>query len=347
MKKVLITGSSGLVGSAAVEYFDAAGWDVHGVDNHMRRNLFGPEGDTELNLRSVGAKARNFHHSDLDVRDREGMLALFSEVRPDLVIHAAAQPSHDLAAERPFDDFDINAVGTLNALEATRRHVPEAAFCFLSSNKVYGDVPNEIPMVELETRWDYADPAFAKGIDEQMRVDRCTHSLYGASKAAADLMVQEYGLYFGLKTVCFRGSCLTGPAHAAVEQHGFLGYLVKCCKIGRPYRIFGYKGKQVRDNIHAYDVCRIMEAYFQQPRCGEVYNLGGGRANSVSILEAIALAEAATGRKMEYEYVDENRLGDHICYITSLDKLRRDYPMWNVSISLPQIVEELAKRAEG
>jgi CDP-paratose 2-epimerase len=270
------------------------------------------------------------------------MLRLFEETRPDLVIHCAAQPSHDLAASRPFDDFDVNAVGTMNVLEAARRFAPEAAFCHMSTNKVYGDAPNELPLNELPTRWDYADPKDHDGIDEAMRIDSSTHSIFGASKVAADVMVQEYGRYFNMKTVCFRGGCLTGPAHSAAELHGFLAYVVKCCRANRTYRIYGYKGKQVRDNIHSYDVCRAIEAFYDKPRSGEVYNLGGGRANSISVLEAIEMAQSVTGSKLAVEYVDKARIGDHICYISNLGKFRAHYPEWNITRSLQDTFEEMA-----
>lgn len=342
MKKLLVTGSSGLIGSESVTYFDGKGWEVHGVDNNLRREFFGPDGDTTWNLRRVEAATRNFHHHDLDIRNREAVLGLVEEVRPDFVIHCAAQPSHDLAASRPFDDFDVNAVGTMNLLEAVRRFAPEAVFGHMSTNKVYGDAPNELALNELETRWDYAEEGYANGIAEDFRIDRCKHSLFGASKVAADIMVQEYGRYFGMKTACFRGGCLTGPAHSAAELHGFLAYLVKCCHTGRPYRIFGYKGKQVRDNIHSLDVSRALEAFYENPKCGEVYNLGGGRGNSVSILEAIARAEEVTGKTMRYEYMDQARIGDHICYISDLSKLKRDFPGWGITKSLDAIFDELA-----
>jgi CDP-paratose 2-epimerase len=338
---LLVTGSSGLIGSECALHFDALGWDVVGVDNNMRRDFFGPDGDTTWNLERVKQRARRFRHVDADIRDRERILRLFEELPITAVIHAAAQPSHDLAARRPFDDFDVNAVGTLNLLEATRRHRPEAAFCFTSTNKVYGDAPNEKLLRELETRYDYDDPDDYDGIDESCRIDASLHSVFGASKVAADVMVQEYGRYFGLRTGCFRGGCLTGPAHSAAELHGFLAYLVKCAKTGRPYRVFGYKGKQVRDNIHSYDVCRLLAAFIEQPRPGEVYNIGGGRANSVSILEAIEKTSEAVGRRLEWEYVDQNRVGDHICYISDLSKARSHYPQWNVTRTLDDIFEEL------
>ncbi len=342
MRKVLVTGSSGLIGSACVALFDGDGWEVHGVDNNQRRAFFGPEGDTRHNLARLHRLAPRFRHHDLDIRDRAGVLDLVATVRPDYVIHCAAQPSHDLAASRPFEDFDINATGTLNLLEAVRQAAPEAPFAHVSTNKVYGDAPNEIALRELPTRYDYADPAYADGIDETMRIDRSKHSLFGASKLAADILVQEYGRYFGLRTACFRGGCLTGPAHAAVELHGFLAYLVTCCRTGRRYRIFGHQGKQVRDNIHAADVASLFAHYVEAPRVGEVYNLGGGRANSVSLLEAITRAEAATGRTLATEYIDTPRAGDHICYITNLAKLRSHFPGWDVTRSLDAIVEEIA-----
>lgn len=345
MKKLLVTGSSGLIGSESAAYFDGKGWEVHGVDNNMRREFFGPDGDTTWNLKRLKAATKNFRHHVVDIRDRAAVLELLKTLRPDFVIHCAAQPSHDLAASRPFDDFDVNAVGTMNMLEATRLHAPEAVFCHLSTNKVYGDAPNEIALKELETRWEYADPAYANGIAETFRIDQSKHSLFGASKVAADVMVQEYGRYFGMKTSCYRGGCLTGPAHSAAELHGYLAYLVKCCKTERPYRVFGYKGKQVRDNIHAHDVSRLLECFYENPRCGEVYNLGGGRGNSISVLEAIAAAEAATGKKMQYTYVDQNRAGDHICYISDLRKIKSHFPHWDISIRLPQIFEEIASVA--
>jgi len=338
MNKLLVTGSSGLIGSECAAYFDSIGWEVHGVDNNMRRDFFGADGDTTPNLNRLQSSTRNFHHYALDIRDRPAMLELVAAILPDFVIHAAA---------RPFDDFDVNAVGTMNVLEAVHCHCPDAVFAHLSTNKVYGDAPNEIKLKELPTRWDYDDPAFQNGIPEDFRIDRCKHSIFGASKVAADIMVQEYGRYYGMKTSCFRGGCLTGPAHAAAEPHGFLAYLVRCCHEGRRYRIYGYKGKQVRDNIHARDVSLLMEAFFYQSRPGEVYNLGGGRENSVSILEAIELAESATGKKLDYEYMDQNRSGDHICYISDLRKLKSHFPGWKVTRSLADIFQELAEVRHG
>jgi CDP-paratose 2-epimerase len=342
MKKLLVTGSSGLIGSESVVYFESKGWKVYGIDNNMRKEFFGEDGDTTWNLERVKNATENFEHISIDIRDREKVLSTVEEVKPDFIIHCAAQPSHDLAASVPFKDFDVNAVGTLNFLEATRRYAPEATFCFMSTNKVYGDSPNELPLKELETRWEYANESDFNGIDETMRIDRCKHSLFGASKVAADVMVQEYGRYFDMKTACFRGGCLTGPAHSAAELHGFLAYLIKCCAEGRHYRIFGYKGKQVRDNIHSLDVCRAFEAFHNHPSSGAVYNLGGGRDNSISMLEAIRLAEDVTGRKMDYEYVEDNRIGDHICYISDLTKMKNDFPGWGITKSLQNIFEEIA-----
>jgi len=269
-KVALVTGSSGLIGSEAVSFLDERGWEVHGVDNNMRRDFFGEHGDTTWNLERLRRTTRRFSHNDLEVRDRFAMAALVRERRPDLVVHAAAQPSHDLAAQRPFDDFEVNAVGTLNLLEAVRAGAPESPFVFLSTNKVYGDMPNELPLVELETRWDYADAAHREGIDESCRIDASTHSLMGASKAAADLLVQEYGRYFEMPTVSFRGGCFTGPNHSGAELHGFLAYLARAVRDGLTYRIFGHKGKQVRDNIHSYDVCTAILAFAERPSCGRL-----------------------------------------------------------------------------
>lgn len=340
--RVLVTGSSGLIGSEAVLWFDAQGHEVTGIDNNMRADFFGPKGDTTWMLERLKQRTR-FHHVDADIRDRAKMFALWREVRPDLIIHCAAQPSHDLAALRPLDDFDVNAAGTVNLLEATRQLAPEAVFIFMSTNKVYGDAPNRLPLVELETRWDYADPADHDGIKETLSIDSCLHSVFGASKVAADVMAQEYGRYFGLRTGIFRGGCLTGPSHSGVELHGFLNYLVKVAKAGETYTIFGYKGKQVRDQIHSYDVIQALWAFAQNPRPGEVYNLGGGRANSGSVVECIAKVEALLGCKMRTRYVDQARKGDHICYISDLSKLQTHYPEWRLTYSLDQILEELVR----
>lgn len=341
-KRLLVTGSSGLIGSEAVTFFDEQGWKVHGIDNNMRRDFFGPDGDTTWNLERLQQVTHHFTHHSLDVRDRAAINEIVRAQRPALIIHCAAQPSHDLAKNRPFDDFDTNAVGTLNLLEAARQHCPESPFIFMSTNKVYGDAPNELPLVELETRWDYADPGNYQGISETCRVDACLHSLFGASKLAADIMVQEYGRYFNMPTVCLRGGCLTGPNHSGAELHGFLAYLARTIKEGRTYYIYGYKGKQVRDNIHSYDVCAFFQAFYENPRVAAVYNLGGGRENSVSMREAIVHLEKRTNKTLKVEYVETSRVGDHICYISDLRRIRADYPNWSITRSLNQIFDELA-----
>ena len=341
MKRCLVTGSSGLIGSEVALYFAQQGYQIHGVDNNQRAVFFGPQGDTRWNQHRLASSIPGFCHHELDIRDRAGVLALVKEVAPDVLVHTAAQPSHDRAAAIPFDDFDTNAVGTLNLLEAARQACPEAPFVHMSTNKVYGDAPNRIALQELPTRWDYADPAFAHGIAEDFSIDQSKHSLFGASKVAADVMVQEYGRYFGLPTCCLRGGCLTGPNHSGVELHGFLSYLVKCNLEGREYRVYGYKGKQVRDNIHSLDVARFMAAFCEAPRAGEVYNLGGGKDNACSILEAFRLAEKFTGREQRYTYVEDNRAGDHICYYSDLRKMRSHYPAWDLTKSLEQTVGEI------
>jgi CDP-paratose 2-epimerase len=341
MKRLLVTGSSGLIGSEVVDYFAREGWEVHGIDNNQRAEFFGPAGDTRWNQHRLSAQHEGFKHHELDIRDRTRVLACLEELQPDMIVHTAAQPSHDLAASLPFEDFDVNAVGTLNLLEATRRHASQAVFVHMSTNKVYGDRPNTIALKEEETRWDYSDAAYAGGIAEDFPIDQSTHSLFGASKVAGDIMVQEYGRYFGLKTCCLRGGCLTGPNHSGVELHGFLSYLIKCNIEGKLYRVFGYKGKQVRDNIHSYDVARFIHAFWENPRCAEVYNLGGGRNNSCSILEAFERVSSLSGKAMNYEYVEENRTGDHICYISNLDKMRAHYPGWDITKSLDQIFLEI------
>jgi CDP-paratose 2-epimerase len=341
--KVLVTGSSGLIGSEAVAHFDELGEEVVGVDNNMRADFFGRDGDTTWNLEHLRRRHPRYRHHHVDVRDRQAVLDLFQRERPEVVIHCAAQPSHDLAARRPFDDFDVNAVGTLNLLEATRRHASTPCFIFMSTNKVYGDAPNDLPLVELATRWEYALPEHREGIGEDMRVDRSKHSLFGASKLAADVAVQEYGRYFGMDTVCFRGGCLTGPNHSGAELHGFLSYLVKCAVDRRTFTIYGYKGKQVRDQIHSRDVVAAFESFVRAPRPAAVYNLGGGRENSVSVLEAIRLVEEHTGRPLPHQYAEGNREGDHICYISDLRRLRRDYPDWSITQSLDDIVQQVVE----
>jgi CDP-paratose 2-epimerase len=341
MNTLLVTGSSGLIGSEVVGHFASQGWAVHGIDNNQRADFFGPAGDTNWNRRRLISTYPSFQHHELDIRDREQILKCVNELRPTLLVHAASQPSHDLAASRPFDDFDVNAGGTLNLLEAVRRAAPEAIFVHMSTNKVYGDRPNTIKLRELPTRWDYDDPAFAKGIREDFSIDQSKHSLFGASKVASDIMVQEYGRYFGLRCCCLRGGCLTGPNHSGVELHGFLSYLIKCNLEGRLYKIYGYKGKQVRDNIHSLDVAQFIQAFYENPRCAEVYNIGGGRANSCSILEAFQRIENLCGKKMLYKHVDQNREGDHICYISDLSKMKAHYPSWDISKSLDDIFVEI------
>jgi CDP-paratose 2-epimerase len=342
-KILLVTGSSGLIGSEVCGYFAARGYAVHGVDNNQRAVFFGPAGDTRWNQQRLARELPGFVHHELDIRDRAGVLALVKELRPAVIVHTAAQPSHDRAAAIPFDDFDTNAGGTLNLLEAARRACPESPFVHMSTNKVYGDAPNSLRLAELPTRWDYADAAYAHGIPETFTIDQSKHSLFGASKVAADVMVQEFGRYFGLPTCCLRGGCLTGPNHTGVELHGFLSYLVKCNLEGREYRVFGYQGKQVRDNIHSLDVARFMHAFVEAPRAGEVYNLGGGKANSCSILEAFALVEKFSGRAQVHTYVEQNRAGDHICYYSDLRKMRAHYPQWDISVSLEETVRQIVE----
>jgi CDP-paratose 2-epimerase len=333
-KTLLVTGSSGLIGSELVAHFAQAGWTVHGIDNNMRASYFGTAGDTRWNQKRLTEKYQDFTHHELDVRDRRGVEETIRAVKPSAIVHCAAQPSHDLAASRPFDDFDVNATGTLNLLEAARRCCPEVPFVHMSTNKVYGDAPNRIALLETESRWDYADPAFANGIAEDFSIDQSMHSLFGASKLASDVLVQEYGRYFQMPTCCLRGGCLTGPNHSGVELHGFLSFLVRCNVEGRTYKIFGYKGKQVRDNIHSLDVSRFIECFIKNPRMAEVYNIGGGRANSISILEAFHLTSDISGKPMKYEYLDQARAGDHICYISDLRKMRRHYPAWDITKDL-------------
>ncbi len=343
MKSLLVTGSNGLIGSAMVRHFHDGGWLVHGIDNNMRADFFGAQGDTRWNQQRMIAEFPRFEHHELDIRDREGTAKLVEQISPDAVIHTAAQPSHDLAASRVFDDFDVNAVGTINLLEAMRNDCPEAPLVHLSTNKVYGDAPNRIALREDSTRWDYDDPAFADGIPETFSIDQSKHSLFGASKLAGDIMVQEYGRYFNMPTCCLRGGCLTGPEHSGVELHGFLSYLVKVNLTDNEYTVFGYKGKQVRDNIHSHDVARFAEAFISNPRTAEVYNCGGGRQNSCSILEAFARVEALTGKPMKWRYDDRAREGDHICYISNLAKMRSHYPDWDLTKSLDDIFSEVVE----
>ncbi len=348
MKTILVTGSSGLIGSEAVEHFDRQGHRVIGVDNNMRQVFFGAQGDTTWNLNRLKRSTTNFQHVSLDIRDRTALEELFKSHRFDLIVHCAAQPSHDKARDIPILDFEVNALGTINLLEATRQHCRDAVFILMSTNKVYGDSPNEIPLKELATRYDYARQEDHSGINESCRIDQTLHSLFCASKAAADLVAQEYGRYFAMNTCIFRGGCLTGPSHSGVELHGFLSYLVKVALSGGTYSVFGYKAKQVRDNIHSHDVVRAIEEFSANPRPGEVYNLGGGRGNSVSMLEAIGKIADMTGKKLAWKYVEEARKGDHICYISDLRKFQSHYPNWKITRNLDTIFQEIiaAQQAE-
>ena len=339
--KILVTGSSGLIGSEVCTYFAKQGHFIHGVDNNQRAVFFGPQGDTTWRLKELQNCLINFSHHELDIRDRHSVLDLIKKIKPDAIIHTAAQPSHDKAASIPFDDFDVNAVGTLNLLEATRQFCTDAPFVHMSTNKVYGDGPNNINLKELDTRWDYDEQNYENGISESFSIDQCKHSLFGASKVAADIMVQEYGRYFGMATCCLRGGCLTGPSHSGVELHGFLSYLVKCNLEGKTYKVFGYKGKQVRDNIHSEDVAQFIDLFVKSPRSGEVYNLGGGKANSCSILEAFEICETFSGKKQKYEYLDENRIGDHICYYSDLTKIKKHYAEFEIQNNLENTIKQI------
>lgn len=341
-KKALVTGSCGLIGSEVTRSFARLGFSVTGIDSNHRAVFFGPDGDTSWVRGQLQSEIPSYRHAAIDIRDRDAVLGLMEELRPDLIIHTAAQPSHDRAEAIPFLDFETNALGTLHLLEAARRFCRESPFIHMSTNKVYGDRPNTLPLAELETRWDYADPAMAHGIPEDFSIDQSKHSIFGASKVAADIMVQEYGRYFSMPTCVLRGGCLTGPNHSGVELHGFLSYLLKCNVEGREYKVYGYKGKQVRDNIHSVDVSAFIYEFAKAPRIAGVYNLGGGKSNSCSILEAFRMAEEVTGKKMSWRYVDENRIGDHICYYSDLRKMQSDYPGWRLTKSLPVIFEEIA-----
>ncbi len=339
--KILVTGSSGLIGSEVCVYFSEQGHEIYGLDNNQRAIFFGPQGDTRWNQSRLEATLKNYHHVELDIRNRQGVLDLLKQIRPDAIIHTAAQPSHDRAADIPFDDFDTNAGGTHNLLEAARRACPESPFVHMSTNKVYGDAPNHVSLVEKETRWDYADTQYAEGISETFTIDQSKHSLFGASKVAADIMVQEYGRYFNMPTCCLRGGCLTGPNHSGVELHGFLSYLIKCNIEKKEYRIFGYNGKQVRDNIHSLDVAMFIDHFLKAPRVAEVYNLGGGKDNSCSIIEAFNIVESITGIPQVHTYVKENRIGDHICYYSDLQKMKAHYPHWDITKNLQITFEEI------
>jgi CDP-paratose 2-epimerase len=341
MNKILVTGSAGLIGSEVTSYFASNGWKVIGLDNNMRADFFGANGDTLWNRDRLLKTYSGYEHYNIDLRDRPKVLDLVKTVMPDVIIHTAAQPSHDLAASRPFDDFDVNAVGTFNLIESLRQVSTKVPFIHLSTNKVYGDAPNRIKMNELETRWDYADPKYKNGIAEDFTIDQSMHSLFGASKVAADVVVQEYGRYFNMPTCCLRGGCLTGPNHTGVELHGFLSYLIKCNLEGIKYNIFGYKGKQVRDNIHSNDVALFINEFINKPRVAEVYNIGGGRENSISVLEAFKLIGEISGKESIYEYVDQNRMGDHMCYISDLSKMKGHYPNWTIRKDIKTTFQEI------
>jgi CDP-paratose 2-epimerase len=340
-KVALVTGSCGLIGSEVSLFFSDLGFQIVGIDNNLRAVFFGPEGDTTWVLSRLREQIPGYQHSTLDIRNREQLLPFVKEIRPAIIIHTAAQPSHDRAASIPFLDFETNALGTLHLLEAARQYCPESPFVHMSTNKVYGDRPNEIALKELESRWDYSDPAFEDGIPESLSIDQSKHSIFGASKVAADVMVQEYGRYFDMPTCCLRGGCLTGPNHSGVELHGFLSYLIKCNIEGREYTVYGYKGKQVRDNIHSHDVARFMFEFSKAPKAAEVYNLGGGKQNSCSIHEAFEMAQRHTGCAMKWRYVDANRSGDHICYYSDLRKMKTHYPAWDISKNLDTIIGEI------
>ena len=346
MSLVIVSGSAGLIGSETVRYFANKGLDVIGIDNDMRADFFGSEASTDWNRKLLEKEIPNYRHMNLDIRDETQMQNLFREYRSDLsgVIHCAAQPSHDWAARDPFKDFTVNANGTLVLLEMTRKYVPEAVFIFTSTNKVYGDLPNSLPLVEKETRWELEDHFYAEfGIDEAMSIDQSKHSLFGASKVAADILVQEYGRYFGMKTGIFRGGCLTGPAHSGTQLHGFLAYLAKCVVNGNPYTVFGYKGKQVRDNIHSHDLVNMFWQFYLKPRIGEVYNAGGSRHSNCSMLEAINICEELSGREMEWTYEENNRVGDHIWWISDVRKFKSHFPEWEYRYGIREILEEIVE----
>lgn len=345
MSLAIVTGSGGLIGSEAARHFATSGYDVVGIDNDMRAYFFGADASTRSTSEELAAELGGaFTGVDLDIRDRDGIERLFArhQARIGVVVHCAAQPSHDWAAREPHTDFGVNAVGTLNLLEAARTHCPDATFIFCSTNKVYGDLPNSLPLVELERRWELPEShAFFGGIPTAMSIDRSTHSVFGASKVAADVMVQEYGRYFQMPTVCFRGGCLTGPQHAGAQLHGFLAYLMRCTVTGDPYTIFGYKGKQVRDNIHSHDVVRAFAAFHAAPRAGAVYNLGGGRESNVSMLEAIEICQRLSGRELRYTLDDTARIGDHQWYVSDLTEFKADYPEWSLTRGIEDVLREI------
>ncbi len=348
MSVAVVTGSCGLIGSESAAHFGEAGLTIAGVDNDMRAAFFGPDASTRASRERLERRLGDrYKHHELDIRDRDGIAKLFEHYGPEieLVVHTAAQPSHDWAAREPFTDFDINAVGTLNVLEATRLHAPGAVVIFTSTNKVYGDTPNALPYVELEKRWELEEGhRWYGGVDEAMSIDTSLHSLFGASKVAADVLVQEYGRYFGMHTACFRGGTLTGPNHAAAELHGFLAYVVRCAMTHTPYTVFGYQGKQVRDAIHSSDLINAFDEVFRSPRVAEVYNIGGGRHSNVSVLEAIDLVQEVTGEEMTWTYTDEARIGDHIWWISDNGRFASHYPDWEQAYDVRAIAAELFER---
>ena len=339
--QILVTGSGGLIGSEVCFYFNRLNYKIIGIDNNQRNIFFGKDGSVKKNIDFLTSTLKSYTHFNLDIRDNESIKKVFLEYKPDAIVHCAAQPSHDLATSIIFEDFQVNTIGTLNLLESLKNYTPNSPFIFLSTNKVYGDNPNKIPLIELDSRWDYKNHLYKKGIDEKFSIDDCTHSFFGVSKTSADLYVQEYGRYFGLKTCALRGGCLTGPNHSGVELHGFLSYIVKANLKKIPYKIFGYKGKQVRDNIHSKDVSRFIDFFLQEPTKGQAYNIGGGYDNSCSIIEVMKLIENKTSIKFNTTLLEENRVGDHICYYSNLQKIKQDFPKWDISISLDQIIEEI------
>lgn len=343
MRTALVTGSAGLIGSESAKFLAGKGFLVVGIDNNMRRYFFGDEASTDWNRKKVEKELQTrYKHFAVDIRDDKAIANIFKEHKFDLIIHTAAQPSHDWAAREPYTDFSVNATGTLVLLENMRQYCPEAVFIFTSTNKVYGDTPNSLPLLELEKRWELPkDHPFYKGIDESMSIDNTKHSIFGASKVAADIMVQEYGKYFGFKTAVFRGGCLTGPSHSGAELHGFLAYLIRCIATGKKYTIYGYKGKQVRDNIHSHDLVEAFYNFYQNPRLGEVYNMGGSRKSNISMLEAIDKIEKLFSKKANYELSSQNRIGDHIWYISDVSKFKNHYPSWDIKYDIDSILEEM------
>lgn len=350
MDTIVVTGSGGLIGNEATQFYLEHGAHVIGIENNMRSYFFGNDASTEWRAKQLGGNHNNYSHQSFDIRNRKEIKRLFAEANSiDLIIHTAAQPSHDWAQQEPHTDFEINANGTLNLLEATRTHQPEAVFIYTSTNKVYGDRPNDLPLVERETRWEIDEDHqfYPHGIDESMSIDQATHSLFGASKAAGDLLVQEYGRYFDMNTACFRGGCLTGPSHAGAQLHGFLSYLMKCTATGEPYTVFGYKGKQVRDNIHSRDLVEAFDHFYREPKQAAVYNIGGGPESNCSMLEAIELCETITGNELDWDYSEDHRTGDHIWWISDIRKFKNDFPDWDISHNVPEILEEIYRENQS